>query len=93
MMATKVKTVLQRTDAKDYRDIAAMIQAGVDLSRALATARQLFGPHFQPAESLKALVYFKDGNLNSLTAAEKATLIKAVKSVRDLPNVVIHRPK
>lgn len=88
LMATKLKVVLQRAEAKDYRDVAAMVNAGVSLSRGLASARVLFGPNFQPSESLKALVYFDDGDLNTLTAAEKVTLVDAVKAVRDLPEVV-----
>jgi hypothetical protein len=64
-----------------------MINAGVNLSRGLAAARLLFGQNFQPSECLKALVYFKDGDLNSLTIAEKNTLVEAVKTVRDLPAV------
>lgn len=89
LMATKVKVVLQRAEAKDYRDIAAMINAGVSLSRGLASARLLFGPNFQPSESLKALVYFNDGDLNMLAATEKNTLVDAVKVVRDLPDVIL----
>ncbi len=89
LMATKVKVVLQRAEAKDYRDIAAMINAGVSLPRGLASARLLFGPNFQPSESLKALVYFNDGDLNTLTAAEKNTLVEAVRVVRDLPAVTL----
>jgi len=86
-MATKLKVILQRAETKDYRDIASMINAGVSLSRGLASARQLFGPNFQPSESLKALIYFKDGDLRTLTTAEKNTLINAVKAVHDLPNI------
>lgn len=89
LMATKVKVVLQRAEAKDYRDIAAMIKAGVSLSQGLASASQLFGPNFQPSESLKALVYFNDGDLNTLTADEKKTLVDAVKMVRDLPGATL----
>lgn len=87
LMATKVKVVLQRAEAKDYRDVAAMINAGVSLAHGLASARQLFGSNFQPSESLKALVYFNDGDLQTLSAAEKKTLVNAVKAVRDLPQV------
>lgn len=87
LMATKVKVVLQRAEAKDYRDVAAMINAGVSLSRGLASARQLYGPNFQPSESLKALIYFNDGDLKTLTTEEKNTLVEAVKIVRDLPDV------
>ncbi|XTI73131.1 hypothetical protein ACQAYK_03185 [Acidithiobacillus sp. AC3] len=81
--------ILPRAEAKDYRDIAAMIHAGVSLSRGLASARQLYGPNFQPSESLKALVYFQDGDLQSLGADEKKTLINAVSAVRDLPPVAL----
>lgn len=89
LMATKVKVILQRAEAKDYRDVASMINAGVSLSRGLASARQLYGPNFQPSESLKALVYFNDGDLKTLTTDEKSTLVEAVKAVRDLPDVVL----
>lgn len=89
LMATKVKVVLQRAEAKDYRDVAAMLGAGVSLARGLASARQLYGPNFQPSESLKALVYFNDGDLGALTSVEKKTLIDAVKAVRDLPEVTL----
>jgi len=89
LMATKLKVVLQRAEAKDYRDVAAMVNAGVSLSRGLASARLMFGPNFQPSESLKALVYFEDGDLKTLTAAERATLVDAVKAVRELPVVTL----
>jgi hypothetical protein len=38
LMATKLKVVLRRAEAKDYRDIAAMIKAGVNLSYVVVTA-------------------------------------------------------
>lgn len=88
-MATKLKVVLQRAEAKDYRDLAAMIRAGANLSRALASARLLFGPNFQPSEALKALTYFGDGDLDTLAAAETTTLIEAARQVRDVPEVTL----
>lgn len=89
LMATKVKVILQRAEAKDYRDIAAMVNAGVRLSVGLAAARQLYGVNFQPSESLKAMVYFEDGDLATLTRIEKAYLIQAVSNVGDLPGVSV----
>lgn len=89
LMALKLKVILQRAEAKDYRDIAAMVAAGVDLPKGLAAARELFGPNFQPSESLKALVYFNDGDLGTLTKNEKAALVQAAGSVRDLPAATI----
>ncbi len=89
LMATKLKVVLQRAEAKDYRDIAAMVSAGVSLPKGLAAARAIFGYHYQPSESLKAIVYFKDGDLRMLTKDEKNSLVEAVSQVRDLPQVAI----
>jgi len=66
-----------------------MINADVSLAHGLASARQLYGSNFQPSESLKALVYFNDGDLNTLTIDEKNTLVEAVKVVRDLPEVTL----
>ena len=87
LMATKVKVILQRAEAKDYRDIAAMIQSGVSLEKGLATARLFYGPNFQPSESLRALVFFEDGDLQDLDRGEKSTLIKAASQIRELPQV------
>lgn len=89
LMATKVKVVLQRAEAKDYRDVAAMLRAGVSLPKGLAAARVLFAPTFQPSESLKALVYFEDGDLSTLTHDEKKILAQAVSAVRELPSVLV----
>ncbi|MDP2752473.1 MAG: hypothetical protein Q8O31_07730 [Rhodocyclaceae bacterium] len=89
LMATKVKVILQRAEKKDYRDIAAMINAGVNLSVGLSAACELFGSTFQPSESLKAMVYFNDGDLPTLTADEKNTLVTAVTNVRELPEIAI----
>jgi hypothetical protein len=89
LMATKVKVILQRAEAKDYRDIAAMVGNGVDLAKGLSAARALYGINFQPSESLKAMVYFQDGDLHTLTQGERACLIKAASAVRDLPDVAL----
>ena len=89
LMATKLKVILQRAEAKDYRDIAAMVNAGGSLSKGLSAARELFGTNFQPSESLKAMVYFEDGDLGTLTRDEKSCLINAASAVRDLPRVEV----
>lgn len=89
LMATKVKVILQRAEAKDYRDIVELVRAGVSLPAGLAAAREIFGTAFQPSESLKAMVYFEDGDLHTLTKDEKNTLVNAVSAVRELPEAAI----
>ncbi len=89
LLARKLKVILQRIEAKDYRDIAATLAAGMDLSKGLAAARAIYGNQFQPSESLKTMVYFEGGDLQSLTPQEKSALISAAGSVRELPQVDI----
>lgn len=89
LMATKLKVILQRAEAKDYRDIAAMLKAGVRLAKGLTSARLMYGSNFQPSESLKAMVYFEDGDLSTLQADEKRTLVQAASAVRELETSAI----
>lgn len=86
-MAMKLKVLMQRVEAKDYRDIAALVNAGIDLPHGLARARAMWPTQFQPSECLKALVYFKDRDLDTLTVQEKQTLVDAASTVRALPPV------
>ena len=89
LMAHKLKVILQRAEKKDCADIAAMLRADHSLSRGLAAARLLFGAAFQPAESLKALSYFKDGDLARLSPDDRHTLISEAAVVGDLPPVAL----
>ncbi|MDN5938715.1 MAG: nucleotidyl transferase AbiEii/AbiGii toxin family protein [Salinisphaera sp.] len=89
LMATKLKVILQRVEARDYRDIAVMIRSGVSLSGGLAAARLLFANAFQPSECLKALTWFQGGDLDTLTTNEQSILIDAASRVRDLPEVIL----
>ncbi len=91
LMATKLKVILQRSEAKDYQDIAAMIRAGVRVDIGLAAAERMFQPTFPPKESLKAMVYFEGGDLVNLAASDRTTLTEAAKKVRMLPQIV-HEP-
>jgi hypothetical protein len=93
LLATKLKVILQRAEAKDYRDIAALLRAKTDLAHGLAGARTLFGPNFQPSEALKALVYFDDGDLATLNAADRQILVQSARNVRDLPDVPLAGPR
>jgi hypothetical protein len=66
-----------------------MLRANVSLPKGLAAAREIFGPAFQPSESLKAMVYFEDGDLITLSRNDRVTLVNAVSAVRELPTVRI----
>jgi Nucleotidyl transferase AbiEii toxin, Type IV TA system len=87
LLATKLKVILQRAEAKDYIDIAALIRSGLSLAKGLAIAQEMFRPSFQPSESLKALTYFNDGDLSTIQATDRATLISSAVKVRELPAI------
>lgn len=87
LMAHKLTVILQRSERKDYEDVAAMIRAGSSVAHGLAAARLFFGRAFQPAESLKAMVYFRDGNLSRLSRGDRNTLIAAAAATGELPAV------
>jgi len=93
LLAHKLKVILQRAERKDYADLAALVRAGASLARGLAAARLFFGAAFQPAESLKALVYFRDGDLPRLARRDREVLIRAAAAVGRLPRVTLRSKK
>ena len=72
--ATKLATIQQRAQARDYEDIGAIIAAGISLSDALAAASTVYGKQFNGALSLKALTYFADGDLPQLKSGTQEQL-------------------
>jgi hypothetical protein len=88
LMATKLKATLDRAEAKDYRDIAAMIAAGVSLLGGLSAFKAMFDG--EPAQVLRALGYFGDGDLRTLAKADQDLLRRARdRVVERLPDVVV----
>ena len=57
---TKVKVLPERSEEKDYIDVDALLQHGIDLPHMLAAAKAIYGQRFNPVLSLKALTYFGD---------------------------------
>jgi Nucleotidyl transferase AbiEii toxin, Type IV TA system len=87
LMATKLKATLDRAEAKDYQDIAELISAGVSLPAGLSAFRQMFDG--EPAQVLRAIGYFGDGDLSTLSAADRDTLGNARNRIGKLPEVHI----
>lgn len=81
LAATKVKAVQDRAEAKDYLDIAKLLEGSLDLADALGAAAAVYGKAFNPLLSLKALSYFADGDLPSLPEEIRSRLAGAVSKV------------
>lgn len=54
---------------------------GIELSQALGAARAVYGESFNPLLSLKALTYFRDGDLRKLPESVQSRLTQAVRNV------------
>jgi hypothetical protein len=89
LLATKLKVILDRAEAKDYRDVAAMLSSGLSLAKGLGGARALFGKEFAPAIALRALTYFGEPSLKSLTQTERVALSRESASVTAVPDVKV----
>jgi hypothetical protein len=85
LLATKLKAILDRAEAKDYRDIAELLRRALSLPFGLAAFRAMFAG--EPAQVLRAIGFFEDGNLASLSQADRRTLTAARDAVKGLPNV------
>jgi len=92
LLATKLKVLLQRIEAKDYQDIAAILRAGEVLENGLAAASAMYRPGFQPSEALKALTYFEGGDLVTLSRDDREYLIHAVRNIRNTPGSGLVHP-
>ena len=92
LAGTKAGVVQQRAEAKDYLDIDAILEnSQIDLPLALASARAIYGPAFNPQITLKALSFFGDGNLPRLPQAVQDRLASAAREVDldRLPKIAI----
>ena len=83
LAAQKMKVILVRAESKDYLDIYALLKAGITLPDALGTARALY-PEFNPALSLKALAYFGEPGLTSLSVDVREFLTAASAKVESV---------
>ncbi len=75
LAATKVKVLLQRVEAKDYIDIAAILAAAIPIEQILGAARALYGPAFSPIVAQKTLAYFEGGDLASVPEDVRRRLV------------------
>lgn len=81
LAATKIKVLQDRAELKDYLDIAAVLNHGMRLSEAIRAAMTIYGAAFNPMVSLKALVYYEDGDVKQLDINTRNLLERAAVAV------------
>lgn len=86
LLATKLKVIMQRAEAKDYIDIAELLRGGSSLSEGLGAARAMYGSAFAPAECLRALTFYDDGDLAKVEAKVREELrVQAARASQVFP--------
>ena len=87
LLTTKLKAIMDRAEAKDYRDISVMLSAGISLDTALGAFAKMYGK--DPGLPLRAMGFFKDGDLPFLPRIDQDILRKARDRVSEIPEVTI----
>jgi Nucleotidyl transferase AbiEii toxin, Type IV TA system len=78
LLGTKLATVTQRIESRDYVDIAALLTSGLTINEGVGALLALYGKQASGVQSVKTIAWFKDGNLEQLLpAAVRECLIKA----------------
>ncbi|MEO5957567.1 MAG: nucleotidyl transferase AbiEii/AbiGii toxin family protein [Opitutaceae bacterium] len=84
LLALKLATIQQREEAKDFFDIHALLRAGLPLEQALGHLEAIHPIGTNAIITLKALVYFKGGDLEALPDDLKRDLEAAVRRAREV---------
>jgi hypothetical protein len=75
LLGTKLATVTQRIEPRDYLDIAALLASGLSINEGVAALLALYGTRASGLQSVKTIAWFKDGNLEDLLPADVKDLL------------------
>lgn len=70
LLGTKLATVTQRVEVRDYLDIAALLASGLTINDGVAVLLALYRNQASGLQSVKALVWFRDGGLDTALPRE-----------------------
>jgi len=83
LLATKLKTLHDRIEPKDYLDIEVLLKSGLTLNQGVGAARTLYGDSLNPLDTAKAVGWFKDGGLESKLPAGTRSFLAAASAKFD----------
>jgi hypothetical protein len=87
LLATKLKAILDQAEAKDYSDISALLVHGSSLETGLGGFVAMFRK--DASLPLKAIGFFKDGDLPTLPEADQDRLRQARDRIATIPHLKI----
>jgi hypothetical protein len=83
LLGTKLATVTQRIEARDYVDIATLLGSGLTINEGVAALLALYGAQANGLQSVKAIAWFKDGNLEALLPPDVRELLTRAAAAYD----------
>ena len=82
LAAAALQSVQTRSRATDHFDVDALLRLdGMSLRRAFGAAAAVFGDRFDPSATLKALTFFRDGDLHRVPGSVRERLARAADGV------------
>ena len=85
LAGTKAKVINQRIELKDYRDISALLDAGLTLPQIVAAAVAIFDGQVDYDHTLSAITYFEDETARTFPEPLKKKLRDAARGARRAP--------
>ena len=82
LAAAALQSVQTRSRATDHFDVDALLRLDdMSLRRAFGAAAAVFGDRFDPSATLKALTFFRDGDLHRVPGSVRERLVRAADGV------------
>ncbi len=83
LLGTKLATVTQRVEARDYVDIAALLGSGLTINEGVAALLALYGNQASGLQSVKTIAWFEDGNLENVLPHEVRDILERAAAAYD----------
>jgi len=83
LLATKLATVTQRIEPRDYVDIAALLTAGLSINEGVAALLALYGNQASGLQSVKTIAWFRDGDLEAVLPGDVRELLTRAAAAYD----------
>ena len=83
LFGTKLATITQRIEARDYVDVAALIGSGLNINEGVGALLGLYGNQASALQSVKTLTWFNDGGLATALSAEVRQQLERAAAVYD----------
>lgn len=83
LFGTKLATITQRIESRDYVDIAALLRAGLDINQGVGALLALYGNQASGLQSVKTMVWFGDGGLEDALPADVKDVLTRAASAYD----------